>query len=124
MGLLDEKYEMMKRGMKNISNVVDGNFNYYLDKFGGLSKTKKAEAERRYEICSSCPFNSKNAPKHGFYETERTDEHCSVCLCPIEKKVMAFDEQCGLSYVTNLVDQNGNKILTNWKPKWFEYNGE
>lgn len=125
--LFAEKLEMVKRGMDNLPNVIAGNFNYYLDVFGALDEGKKAEAERRYSICRECPFNSyaakKELPSAGisFYPTLRTDEHCSACKCPIEKKVMAFDEKCGLSYITELRDVNGNEVIAGWQPLWTEY---
>ncbi len=121
MGLLSDKFAMVKKGLENISNVVEGNLNYYADQFGLLDVDKKEEADRRYEICKRCPFISQTAVVHDFYTTDRTDEHCSVCLCPIEKKVMSMEEECGLSYLTNLVNQNGDKILHGWKIKWNKY---
>ena len=125
--LFEEKLEMVRKGMQNPLNVIAGNFNYYLDAFGALDKGKKAEAERRYAICKVCPFMSSNAkqviPEAGisFYPTNRDDEHCGACKCPIEKKVMAFDEKCGLSYLTELRDVNGNEVIGGWQPLWTEY---
>lgn len=121
MGLLNDKLHMIKKGMNNLSNVIEGNINYYKDYFGALPENQKQEAERRYSICSTCPFNSLNATRIGFYETSRIDEHCSVCSCPIEKKVMSFNERCGLSYATELKDEKNNPILYGWKPLWYEY---
>lgn len=113
---------MIVKGMGNMQNILEANLNYYKNLFGALPEDQKQEAERRYSICSSCPFNSRNATTIGFYETSRIDEHCSVCSCPIEKKVMSFHEQCGLSHATGMKDENGNTVFYGWKPLWYEYN--
>lgn len=128
---------------------MNANLNYYSDLFGTLPEDQKDEAQRRLSICNSCPFNSKNAQfiddkgnTHSHYNSTRSDEHCTCCGCPIEKKIFSFNEKCGLSYLTELKttevnDENGNKItqltsihdtrsghplVYNWQPLWTEYN--
>ena len=121
--LFKEYLTMVGNGLKNLPNVVEGNINYYKDQFGILEEDKKQEAERRYKICLDCPFNSANAVKIGFYETQRDNAHCSVCKCPLEKKVMSFDENCGLSYIQEVKDEHGNTVsgLEGFKPMWTVY---
>lgn len=113
--------EMMKRGLKNVPNIIEANVNYYMDTFGALPQDKKEEAERRYAICKSCPLNSENWSKTGAYETTRTDLHCTVCQCTIEKKVMSFNESCGLDNIVDLLNPDGSKVLYNWKKLWGPY---
>lgn len=124
MSMFGEYLVAVRKGLENLPNVIEGNKNFYLDAFGVLPEDQKQEADRRYAICKTCPFNSINAKGIGFYPTNRIDEHCSVCKCPIEKKVMSFNEQCGLSYLTNLVDGSGRAIVDGWVPLWYEYNNE
>lgn len=119
MGVFKEYLDAVYNGLKNLPNVVEGNINYYKNEFGALSLDKKTEAERRYTICHTCPFNSLNAKS--FYPTQRTDEHCGVCKCPIEKKVMSFNERCGLSHITDLRDAEGREIVSGWIPLWESY---
>lgn len=141
---LKDTYDMLRKGVKNIDNVVSSNINYYKDVFGALPEHQKDEAQRRLAICTNCPFNSKNSKfidaegnEHSHYNSTRTDEHCTACGCPIEKKIFSFNEKCGLSYITELktIQENNQTILTsthdtreghplvyNWQPLWLEYN--
>jgi hypothetical protein len=123
MGRFKEYLVMAKNGMKNISNVAEGNFNLLIDTVGLLPQDQQDEADRRYSICAQCPFMSLNAKTVGFYDTMRTDQHCSVCKCPIEAKVMAFHDSCGLSLLVERFDENGNQIggLNGFKTMWGPY---
>lgn len=148
---LKDTYDMLRKGVNNLENVVSSNINYYKDVFGALPEHQKDEAQRRLAICTNCPFNSKNrwwtdtqGNEHTHYNTTREDEHCTACGCPIEKKIFSFNEKCGLSYITELrtfkgKDENGNEIVQltsshdnraeyplvyNWQPLWEEYNTE
>lgn len=120
---LKDRYDMMKRGMKNISSVVEGVSNSWLDNFGLLDEDKKQEAERRYAICKQCPFNSLNAKQSpvGWYTNTREDEHCTACGCLIDKKVMSFDERCGLANINSLVYSDGSSAVYGWETLWKEY---
>lgn len=121
--LFKEYLTMIHNGINNLPNVIEGNINYYKDQFGVLPEDEKQEAERRYNICITCPFQSENAVKLNFYDTKREGSHCSVCKCPIEKKVMSFNEECGLSFIKETKDEHGNTIsgLEGFKPLWGIY---
>ena len=121
MGKFNEYLIMVHKGLQNLPNVVEANINYYKNAFGALPQDEKDEAERRYNICLGCPFMSERAKAANFYPTERTDQHCSVCKCPIEKKVMSFNERCGLSLLTELRDTEGREIVSGWTPLWEIY---
>lgn len=124
MGVFKEYLQMAKNGVKNISNVAEGNFNMLIDSIGLLPEDQQAEADRRYAICKHCPFMSLNAKAIGFYKTERVDQHCSVCKCPIEAKVMAFNDSCGLNLLEDKRDENGGTIsgLMGFTTMWGPYN--
>ena len=108
-GLFKEYLTMAANGAKNFSNVVEGNFNLLKDRLNLLPQDQQDEADRRFSICNDCPFNSVNAVKNGWYETQRIDLHCSICSCPLEAKVLAFDDKCGMSN------------LSGWKIRWDVY---
>lgn len=123
MGAFKEYLHMAKEGMKNISNVAEGNFNMLIDSVGLLPQDQQDEADRRYAICKTCPFMSANANGIGFYDTQRIEQHCSLCKCPIEAKVMAFNDSCGLNIIQETRDENGNHIsgIVGYKVLWDVY---
>lgn len=123
MGIFKEYLTMAANGMKNISNVAEGNLNRLKDGLGLLPQDEQDEADRRYNICYNCPFMSKNASAIGFYDTSRPDQHCSVCKCPIEAKVLAFNDSCGMNILEVQYDGNGNKIggIEGYKRLWDVY---
>lgn len=123
MGKFKEYVHMMSKGVGNISNVISGNFNLLKESLGLLPLDQQEEAERRYNICMGCPFMSENAKKIGFYNTQRAEQHCSVCKCPIEAKVMAFNDSCGLNLLEEKSNEQGQLIggLVGYKPLWGPY---
>lgn len=121
MGALNEYIRMGIKGAKNLPNVVQGNWNLLKDNLGLLPEDQKQEAERRFLICQSCPFNSVNSAKSGFYHTERSELHCSVCKCPVEAKVMAMNDKCGLSLIVDINNDHGNQYIDGYKILWESY---
>lgn len=123
MSRLSEYIKMVSNGLENPSGVIEGNINRLKDLFGALDEKTKAEANRRYEICVECPFNSLNASKTGFYSTVRVDEHCSLCLCPVKSKVMDMNSQCGIDRLAEVYNENNVKIsgLDGYKILWGKY---
>lgn len=58
-------------------------------------------AKARYEICSTCPKNSKNKDEEFFdpgkyYSSLRPDEHCSGCACNLHAKTRSLHTSCPL----------------------------
>jgi hypothetical protein len=57
-------------------------------------------ANERYEVCSSCPKNSKVIKEKGsdspgpYYSEIRPDEHCTICACNIHAKVRSLHTEC------------------------------
>lgn len=47
-------------------------------------------AQERMDICSNCPYNSKNQPDHRF----RPDQHCLKCGCTLPAKVRSMNSSC------------------------------
>lgn len=63
---------------------------------GMLDEKIKEVAEKRMDICLGCVFNSDNAKRENIYESAIEDVHCSICTCPIKKKVLSMDAECPL----------------------------
>ena len=76
--------------------------------------------ERRM-ICSSCPYMSLNAV-NGFeingqkhtYKTDRDDDHCIHCGCPVITRTASLKKNCGLD---NYNYENKTDIELKWKAK-------
>ena len=53
---------------------------------------KKEHVERiagaRRNICNTCEFHSK------FHETNRADDHCTACGCPLMSKTRSLSSSC------------------------------
>lgn len=47
--------------------------------------------KRRYEICKVCEDASMNKKD---YHTLRTDEHCTICHCPLASKLRSPSTKC------------------------------
>lgn len=79
-----------------MSQVVEANYNSILNDVGLLDEEIKKVAEERINICLGCVFNSDNAKNKEIYESVIEDVHCSICTCPIKKKVLSMDAECPL----------------------------
>jgi hypothetical protein len=127
MGKIKDYAHVLKRGMQNFSAVVEGNRNLFRSLIGTLPEDQKNEADRRYAICEGCPFNSFISSEVGFYQTTRTDFHCSLCSCVIAPKVMDMNETCGLTWLRHKADENGKTVLGIYgynEPLWGPYKSE
>jgi len=97
-------------GINNIGNVVESRINEVKKAWGVLDPAVRLEAEKRFGICESCPFNSILAQTSTEfkeltgkpYSTKRTDFHCALCLCPLEQKVLAMNDNCGINFWNNV----------------------
>lgn len=75
--------------------MIEGIRNDIKLEHGDLVEDEMDEIIRRRLICSECPFNSVNAIKAGWYLTERNDEHCTCCGCPVSRKTASLSSNCG-----------------------------
>ena len=104
MSRLNEYIKMIGNGIANFDKVVEGLTSAVKMRYGALPEDEQEEIIRRRLICHSCPLVSHNAPtsqeylklygKH--YKTDREDEHCSCCSCPIESKSSSLSSSCGI----------------------------
>ena len=99
MSLLNEYIQMFKQGLKNPDKVLEGRINAIKLTHGHLSAEEQAEILHRRDICASCPYSSSNAVSNPAlnYQTQRPDEHCILCKCPIEYKTASLHSECGIA---------------------------
>lgn len=102
--MFQEYLRLVTLGLKNPKLVISGWLNYIKENVGNLPEEDVKIILDRRIICSTCPFNSLNAkdsPEYKqlfgeHYTTNRSDEHCSVCTCPLAAKTASLDSNCGL----------------------------
>ena len=102
-----------------MSQVVEANYNSLLDEVGMLDEEIKKESNKRLKKCVGCIFNSDNAKAEGIYETAINDSHCSICTCPIKKKVLSMEAECPLHeiYVKDNIAYQYTNTYPNSKSK-------
>ena len=104
MSKLTEYLALIPKGIKDIDKIVVAITNNVRMEYGLLPKEAQDIIIGRRAICSTCPFHSFNAPtseeylqtygRH--YETDRLEEHCSSCGCPLHVRTAALTKNCGL----------------------------
>jgi hypothetical protein len=88
---IKEYLKLLPQALKNPEDVINGWVNDAKFEKGTLDEPFMDEIIRRRAICNECPMNSKFHPP-----TEREDEFCTCCGCPIAKKTACFECNCGI----------------------------
>ena len=103
MSKLGEYLALIPRGMKNVPQILEAVTNQVKMELGTLPKEKQEVIIGRRMICATCPYMSKNAVKgyeiegkSDIYETDRDDEHCIWCGCPIASRTASLEMVCRL----------------------------
>lgn len=93
-----EYLALVPKGLRNPGQVKEGVINAVLFKHGKLPQDEMKEIQRRREICKTCPFFSPTAIANPAlnYKSDRADDHCVCCGCPIETKTAALSTECGM----------------------------
>jgi hypothetical protein len=120
MSIYTEYLKLVPRGLKNIDGVIEGIKNNIKLNNGSLPEDLQEEILKRRLICQYCPFMSENAKtsKEYFelfnehYNSQRTDEHCSICGCPLSTRTASLSSNCGLEHYNNTHE---NKIELKWQ---------
>lgn len=112
MSKLSEYIKLVPNGLKNIDKVIEALTNQVKMELGTLPKEEQEVIIGRRLICQTCPFNSKNAVLMGFYKTERTDEHCIHCGCPIITRTASLESNCGIEEYNK--KHSENKLTLKW----------
>ena len=109
MSLIGDYFKLLPLGLKNFPQVVEGIVNSVKSQYGYLPKEEQDEIIRRRGICHLCPYMSKNTEG---YESDRADEHCSLCFCNISLKTACLECRCGIEVYNQ---QNpDNKMELKW----------
>lgn len=103
MSKLGEYLALIPRGIKNIPQILEAVTNQARMEFGTMPKETQDIIIGRRMICSTCPYMSSNAVngyeiqgKKDKYVTDRNDEHCIWCGCPILTRTASLDSKCGI----------------------------
>lgn len=100
-----EYLKLIPEGIKNPQAILEGVINDVKFSYNLLDEDKKEEIIRRRLICEGCPFMSENAKTSSEYKevtgtnykTQRKEEHCSFCGCPLKTRTASLDKTCGIS---------------------------
>lgn len=102
MSFITEYLKLIPKGIKNFDKVFEGFKNQVKIELGTIPEEDLTVITARRIICSTCPFLSTNATKLGIYKTDRTDEHCIHCGCPIKTRTASLESNCGIETYNEL----------------------
>lgn len=118
-----EYLKLLPKGLANADKVLEGIVNEVKSTLEVLPEDQQEEIIRRRVICNACPLNSINAKQseeyrqlYGrYYETDRTDLHCSCCSCNVNLKSSSLASSCGLETYNQEIPENKQPL------KWEKY---
>lgn len=113
MSKLGEYIKLLPKGIHNLPKIIEAVTNLAKMELGTLPQEDLEVIVGRRLICTTCPFMSKNAEKAGVYKTDRPDEHCSLCSCPISTKTASLESNCGIEEYNN--NNPDNPMELKWK---------
>lgn len=116
MSKIKEYLALIPKGIHNIPQIVEALTNQVKIELGTIPQEDLEIIVGRRLICKTCPFMSKNAVKLGVYSTDRDDEHCIHCGCPIVTRTASLDTSCGIEEYN---EENPDNPL---KLKWIAVN--
>lgn len=119
MSKLSEYLALVPRGIKNLPQILEAVTNQVQMEMGTLPKESKDIIIGRRLICATCPYMSRNAVK-GYeidgktdvYNTDRDDDHCIWCGCPISSRTASLEMNCGIQ---NYNHENKKDLPLKWK---------
>jgi len=96
--------KLIPKGIKDIDKILGAIKNDIALEFNMISDERRDIIIGRRLICATCPFMSKNALQskeyfdliNGHYSTDREEDHCSMCGCPIQIRTAALSKNCGM----------------------------
>ena len=124
MSKFTEFLRLIPKSIPNADKIIEGWINDAKLNNGNLSEEDTETILIRRSICSQCPLNSFNCKTDDSeyqklfgepFKTDRIDEHCSVCSCPIQKKTASLHDNCGL-FEYNVTHKNNPQELK-WTAK-------
>lgn len=95
---LTEYLKLVPQGLLHADKLVEGVVNQVRLENGTLPEALQEEIIRRRLICATCPFMSENAKNDTLhpYHSNREDQHCIHCGCPIKTRTAALSYRCGI----------------------------
>lgn len=115
MSALIEYLKLIPKAMHNPEEVISGWKNVVKEELGILPDDILEEVVKRRLICGACPFMSANAMEKGIYKTDRKENHCILCSCPIKGKTAAMDAACGAKFY-NSTHPDQEQLEVKWLP--------
>lgn len=112
MSKLTEYLKLVPRGIKNADKIVEAIVNNVKIELGTIPQRDLEVITSRRIICQTCPYMSRNAVALGVYATDREDDHCIHCGCPIATKSASLESNCGIEEFNN--DNPENQIPLKW----------
>lgn len=101
MNSISDYLKLVKAGIQNGDKIISALAVAAQVKNGRISAEALAEILRRKDICSSCPFNSKNVTDKSLLNPAVTfKEYCVHCLCRLggnNSKEYCLKCTCGIS---------------------------
>lgn len=125
MSKIGEYLSLIPRGIKNVPQILEAVTNQARMELGVMPKEKQDIIIGRRMLCATCPYMSVNAV-NGYeiegkiekYQTDRNDEHCIWCGCPIQTRTASLDSKCGLE-VYNI--ENEANVPLKWTEEKFYF---
>jgi len=119
-----EYLKLVPKFFTNADKIIEGWINDAKLEHGSLSKEDEAIIITRRAICSECPFNSFNLRNNDAlykemfkedFKTDRSDEFCGICSCPLVKKTASLASNCGIENWN--LEHPEQKLELKWKAK-------
>lgn len=123
MSKFSELISLLPKALGHPDKIIEGWINDAKIENGTLSDEDLKIVLERRSICSTCPLNSFNLKTNGSlyqelyekkFETTRTDQFCSCCGCPINRKTASLSSNCGLE---SLNEEKNLNLELKWKAK-------
>lgn len=116
MSVLKEYLQLIPKAFSNADLILEGITNKVKSNFGHLPEDEMNEIARRLVICKTCPFMSENAKTNPAinYQTDRPDEHCSLCKCNIDLKTSSLASNCGIEAYNSTPEGKASPMELKW----------
>ena len=114
MSKLTEYLALIPKAFQSPKEIAKGWLNRVKEELGTLPEDEQSVIAIRRSICSECHYNSVNAKKLVGYKTSRTEEHCTLCSCPLLAKTASLSSVCGAQYY-NETHKDKEPLPVRWK---------
>ena len=116
MSKLSEYAALIPKGFTKTPAIIGAIVNQARMELGWISAEDLDIIITRRMICAGCEYMSKNCPN---YKTDRNDEHCIHCGCPITTRTANLKGNCGIESYNY---SNKEKLKLKWESKKMYFN--